>query len=205
MISSDTLAAQQWAGWGAIIGGSFWLVKGGVVLLSGLQPPYLFEAAPFFLGIGLWGLYLRLDISERGWLARAGAILALAATASALVQLWAEVFYPELVPREDTVTTITPFVVLAGLGLLAAAALLGVAVWRAGAIRRAWLPLSIPLVFLTSMILIGFLESLMGEAPLSGRLLELPVSILGLAWMWLGLVILRQEPRLPEQVGTTDP
>ena len=182
---------QRWAGWGAVIGGLCWLVKGGAILLTGIQPPYLFEAAPFFLGIGLWGLYLRLSPGQRGRAARAGAILAVAAAVSALVQLWAELFAPELVPREDTVTIVTPFVVLAGIGLLASAALLGIAVRRGGGIPRPWLSLAIPLAFLASIILIILVEDLVGETAASERLLEVPVVILGLAWIWLGAVILR--------------
>lgn len=182
---------QRWLGSSAIIGGLFWLVKGGAILLTGAQPPYLFEASPFFLGVGLWGLYLRLSPGQRGRTARAGAILALAAAVSAPVQLWAEVFAPELVPREDTVTMVTPFVVLAGLGVLAGAALLGIAVWRVAAIPLPWLSLSIPLVFVALMIAMIFLEGLMGETLLSGRLLEVPVVVLGVAWMWLGAMILR--------------
>ena len=192
MIRFHIPAVQRWAGWGAVIGGAFWLVKGGAILVSGIQPPYLFEAAPFFLGIGLYGLYLRLGAGERGRLARAGAILALAAAASALVQLWAELFAPELVPREDTMTIFTPFVVLAGIGLLAGSALLGIVVWRVGAIRRPWLPLSIPMAFLASMLLIILLEALVGETAANDRLLEVPVVILGLAWMWLGAMVLRR-------------
>lgn len=173
------------------MGGSLWLVKGGAVLLTGVQPPYLFEAAPFFLGIGLWGLYLRLDIGERGRLARAGAVLALAAAVSALVQLWAELFAAELVPREDTVTIVTPFVGLAGLGILGSAGLLGIVVWRGGALPKPWLPLSIPLTFLASTILIILVEGLVGESAASDRLLEVPVVVLGVAWMWLGAMLLR--------------
>lgn len=184
-------AVQRRAGWGAVMGGLCWLVKGCAILLTGVQPSYLFEAAPFFLGVGLWGLYLRLSPGQRGRAARAGAILALAAAVSAPVQLWAGLFAPELVPREDTVTMVTPFVVLAGLGVLAGAALLGVAVWRVGAIPLPWLPLSIPLVFVALMIASIFLEGLMGKTLLSGRLLEVPVVILGVAWMWLGAMILR--------------
>lgn len=184
-------AVQRWAGWGAVIGGSFWLVKGGTILVTGIQPPYLFEAAPFFLGIGLWGLYVRLRPGQRGRAARAGAILALLAAASAFVQLGAELFAPQLVPREDTVTIVTPFVVLAGIGLLASSALLGIAVWRGGGIPQPWLPLAIPLTFLASMILIILVEGLVGETAVSERLLEVPVVILGLAWIWLGAMILR--------------
>lgn len=186
-----TSAVWRRAGWGAVIGGTFWLVKGGAVVLTGLQPSYLFEAAPFFLGIGLWGLYVRLRPGQRGRAARAGAILALVTAASALVQLGAELFAPQLVPREDTVTIVTPFVALAGIGLLASSALFGIAVWRGGGIPQPWLPLAIPLTFLASMILIILVEGLVGETAVSERLLEVPVVILGLAWMWLGAMILR--------------
>lgn len=191
MTLHDIHAAQRRAGWGAVIGGLLWLVKGSAILLTGVQPPYLFEAAPFFLGIGLWGLYFQMDRSERGRLARAGAILALAAAVSALVQFWAELFAPELVPQEDTVTLVTPFVALAGLGVLGSAAFLGIAVWRTTALPRPWLPLAIPVAFLALMILFIFLEGVSGETAAGDRLLEVPVVLLGVAWMWLGALVLR--------------
>ena len=165
-------AVQRRAGWGAVIGGLLWLVKGSAILLAGIQPPYLFEAAPFFLGIGLWGLYFQMDRSERGRLAGAGAILALAAAVSALVQLWAELFAPQLVPQEDTVTLVTPFV----------------------AHHRPPTALVTPVHsggLSGSDDLVHLLGRRERETAAGDRLLEVPVVLLGVAWMWLGALVLR--------------
>lgn len=90
---------------------------------------------------------------------------------------------------EVTATIITPFVVLAGVGSLLSAFLLGLVICRTRPFPHAWLPLFIPIGFLLSMIALIGLEGLLGDTAASERLLELPVVLLGLAWMWLGIIM----------------
>jgi hypothetical protein len=64
----------RWVPWGgaaAIIGGTLWAAKAGVILLGGDQPPYLFEAAPLAFALALLGLGARLA-GLGGPVARAG-------------------------------------------------------------------------------------------------------------------------------------
>jgi hypothetical protein len=174
---------------GAVVGGLLMLIKGSVILLIGIQPPYIFEIAPLFLGIGLWGLYLCLPPTARGRLAQAGLVFAIATAVSAPIHLWAELFAPQFIPQEDTVTIITPFVVLGGIGAMVSAFLLGILIWRNRAISPAWLPLAIPLGFIFLMILFIIAEEALGETAVVERLLEIPIVILGIGWVWLGLII----------------
>lgn len=179
----------SWAGLAAIIGGLLMLVKGAAILLTGFQPPYLFQISPLFLGLGLCGLYFCLEAADRGRLAQAGVIVAAAAAVSAPVYLWAHLFAPHLIPQEDTATLITPFVALSGIGPLVSALLLGIIVWRTKAIPSPWLPLAIPLAFVALMALAILLENVAGETSTAERLIEIPIVITGLAWMGLGWLI----------------
>ncbi len=175
-----------WAGLAAIIGGLLMLVKGAAILLTGFQPPYLFEISPLFLGTGLCGLYFCLAAVDRGHLAKAGVIMAAAAAVSAPVYLWADLFVPHLIPQEDTTTIITPFVALSGLGPMVSALLLGIVVWRTKTIPSSWLPLAIPLTFVALMVLAILLENVVGETSTAERLIEIPIVITGLAWIGFG-------------------
>ncbi len=87
-------------GLAALVGGLLWVAKGGSILLTGQQPPVVFEAAlPLFAG-GLLGLHARLD-GRGGPLGKAGVLLAYAALASFALIL---------------VAPLAPFYVVAGFG-----------------------------------------------------------------------------------------
>jgi hypothetical protein len=97
----------------ALVGGLMRVVKGGSILLTGLQPPLVFEVALPLFGVGLLGLHARLD-GRGGPLGKAGVLVAYAALASAVV-----VFMMPLAPF-IAVAGFGPFL---GLGLLGSATL----------------------------------------------------------------------------------
>lgn len=184
-----TATIQCWSGWSAVIGGLLMFIKGAVILLTGVQPRYIFEIAPLFLALGLWGLYLCLPETNRHFLAKVGLGFAMATAAAAPIHLAAELFAPHLIPQEDTATILTPFVVLSGMGAMVSVLLLGIVTWRTKAISPAWLPAAIPLGFVGLMIIAIALEGVVGEAFATDRLIEIPIVIIGLAWLWLGFII----------------
>jgi hypothetical protein len=97
-VSSSALI--RLGGLAAMLGGLMWVVKGGSILLTGLHPPAVFEAAiPLFAG-GLLGLHARLE-GRGGPLGKAGVLVAYAALASAAIVL---------------MTPLAPFYALAGFG-----------------------------------------------------------------------------------------
>ena len=104
------------------------------------------------------------------------------------------------VPREDSVTILTPLFAVAGLGTFAALLLLGLAVRRAGALpgRGHSLPLALAAFTLPLLVVGGALEAV------NERLLEVPILVLGLAWIGLGLVLARATPvdDIPETSAT---
>ena len=73
-------------GLAAMVGGLLWVVKGGAILLTGQQPPVVFEAALPLFALGLLGLYARLEGRGRP-LGKAGLLVAYAALAAAVLVL----------------------------------------------------------------------------------------------------------------------
>ena len=165
-----------------MLGGVLWVLKGGAIILTGEQPPLLFEAAPPLFAAGLVGLHARLG-GRGGRLGRTGLLLAYAALASALVVLVGSTLAPAgWVPNEESVTSLTPFIVLAGLGPFVGLVLLGIATFRIKAMPAPFsaLPLAMGVGAVPLMVVGGILEVV------NERLLELPIVLLGLAWMLLG-------------------
>jgi hypothetical protein len=179
------LSASNVACWGrlaVILGGAMWVVKGSAILLTGEQPPVVYEGAQPLFVAGLVGLHARLE--ERGGrLGKTGLLLAYVALASALVALvgWA-LAPPGWVPDEDSVTPLSPFIVLAGLGPFIGLVLLGIATLLAKAMPAPWsaLPLAMGAAVVPLMLVGGVLE-LVNE-----RLVEFPIVLLGVAWVLLG-------------------
>ena len=67
----------------ATVGGLMWVVKGGVILSGGAQPPILFEVASFSFGAGLIGMHAWL-VGGSKRLAKYGVVLAYVALSLAL-------------------------------------------------------------------------------------------------------------------------
>jgi hypothetical protein len=157
-------------GLAAIVGGLLWVVKGGSILLTGQQPPVVFEAAMPLFAVGLLGLYARLD-GRGGPVGKAGVVVAYAALASAAIVLLAP---------------LAPFYAVAGFGPFLGLVLLGSAILQARVFPPPWSALPLvtglggPLLLLAGG----------GFALISERLLEIPIVLVGLAWMLLGYSVL---------------
>ncbi len=147
-----------------------WVVKGGAILLTGKQPLVVFEAALPLFATGLLGLHARLD-GRGGTLGKAGVLVAYAALVSAAIIL---------------VTPLAPFYAVAGFGPFLGLVLLGSATLQAKVFPPPWsaLPLTMGLGG-PILILAGG-----GLALISERLLEIPIMLVGLAWMLLGYSVL---------------
>jgi hypothetical protein len=167
-LSSSRLA---WVGaLAAMIGGLMWIIKGVSILLTGDQPPVVFEAAMPLFAVGVVGLGARLG-ELRGPLGMVGVVVACAAAASAVVAF---------------LTELAPFIAIAGFGPFLGLILVGSAALQARIFPSPWntLPLSIGLGG-PVLILAGG-----GLALINERLLEVPIVIIGLAWVLLGYSVL---------------
>jgi len=178
----STSVLVRWGGLAAMLGGVMWVFKGGAIMLTGEQPPVVFGAALPLFAAGLVGLHARLG-GRGGRLGRTGLLIAYAALVSALVVLVGSTLAPAgWAPNEDSVTPLTPFIVLAGFGPFVGLVLLGIATLRVKAMPSPWnaLPLVMGAGAFPLMLVGGVLE-LVNE-----RLFELPIVLLGFAWVLLG-------------------
>ena len=161
-----------WAGGVAsVIGGLMWIFKGGSILLTGDQPPLVFETAMPLFAFGVVGLGARLD-EFKGPLGTAGVAVAYLAAASAVAAF---------------LTDLPLFIAVAGFGPFLGLVLVGSAVLQAQVFPSPWsaLPLAIGLGG-PVLILAGG-----GLALINERLLEVPIVMVGLAWVLLGYLLLR--------------
>jgi hypothetical protein len=157
-------------GLAAMVGGLMWVVKGGAILLTGQQPPVVFEAAMPLFAVGLVGLHARLG-GRGGPLGKAGVLVAYAALASAAIVL---------------IAPLAPFYAVAGFGPFLGLVLVGSATLQARVFPSPWsaLPLAMGLGG-PLLILAGG-----GLTLISERLLEIPIMLVGFAWMLLGYSVL---------------
>ena len=177
----------RWGGVAAVVAGACWVVKAASILLTGEQPPILFQAGFVLFPVALVGLYATMG-RRGGPLALCGLVLAVTTEVSAVVVGFGVLLGPDdWMPSEDTVTVLTPFIVLAGIGTFAALLLLGLAVRRTRAMAGRWqiLPLALAVSAVPLMVIGGALESV------NERLLEVPLLVLGVAWIGLGVVVAR--------------
>jgi len=155
-------------GLAAFLGGAAWTVKGVVILVVGDQPPLLFEMAPALFGMGLLGVASRTMPRSRRRTAATG--LAAAAVVAGLVAL-----------VSDRAGEFNPALVISSLALLVGLCTLP---------RRGEWPAQLAWwigVALVPAVLVGGMLSEVDE-----RLLEVPLTCLGVAWMTVGWALLRQ-------------
>jgi len=154
-------------GLAALLGGLAWTLKGIVILLGGDQPPLLFEAAPVLFGVGLLGVShstmhpSRRRVSVLGF-AALSSMAGLAALTSDLVgEVWGAAL------------------AVSSLGLL-----VGLLTLPRRGPRPAPLGWWMGLAMVPAIVVGGALSEI------EERLLEIPLTCLGLAWMvvgWAGL------------------
>jgi hypothetical protein len=181
------------AGFAAGLGGGLWAVKGTAILLTGEQPDYIFEAAPLFFAFGLVGLHAGLQ--ERG--GRPGLVGGALAWAGVGLALLSAAFYAAT--TDDEAFPLSATIPLTALSILASLVLLGIAVRRAHALPGRWrsLPLAIGTGVLPLLLAGGILETL------DERLLEIPIVILGLAWIALGYATWSNASDVPADTAPT--
>lgn len=175
----------RWAAAAAVLGGTAWVLKAGVILATGDQPPVAYEAGLVLFPFALLGLRSTLGRAG-GRAARVGGVLAaIAAVCGVLVLLVRAVGGEGVEPSEDEVTLLTPFITVAGVGTFVALIALGIAVRRTRALAAGYasLPLAMGLGAVPLLIVGAALESV------SERLIELPIALLGLGWIGLGIAL----------------
>ncbi len=189
-----TLVLIRWAGFAAAVGGALWVVKGTAIILTGDQPEYIFELAPAFFAVGLVGLYALLQ-GRGGTPGRAGGLLALAGLGLAVPNT---AYYVATTDDEGVVLNVT--IALASLAIFAGLVLLGIAVRRADALPGRWrsLPLAIGAGAVPLTIVVGGVLEAVSE-----RLFEVPIVVLGLAWIALGYAIWGHARNAPGETSLT--
>ncbi len=177
----------RWGGIAALVGALCWAIKGASILITGYQPPVIFEAAPALFAVALVSL-------AGSALARAlGAGVAPSTRDRAVYALGVVAWIAGVV---SAVTAFGeevwgPAIAVASLSTLTGLVLYGVG--GRGAIPP--LPGALPALAIgigsIPIIVVGGALSEVNE-----RLLELSVLVLAGLWAWLGLVLLA--PRVAE-------
>ena len=165
----------RWGGLAAMLGGAMWVLKGAAIML-GFPDPNLFISAQLFFALGLVGLHAWLK-GQGGWPTRVGGFLAYAGVVVSVVNAPYSLFF-----EEDGVQPPFPFNVtygVAALSIFVGLVLLGIATLRAEILPPRWraLPLIVGLSALLPVWVLAFIH------------LELPVVLLGVAWMLLGYAL----------------
>jgi hypothetical protein len=169
-----------------MVGGLFWAMKATGLMVAGVQPPVVYEIAPVFFPIVVFGLYGLLD-GHRSRLARAGVALAGIAELCAIVSVLGQYLGPaEWTPTADTVTVLTPFIALSALGGVVALLLVGIVIRRTASLPGRWK--GYPMYLAISVIPL-IASSALFQA-INPRLFELPTLVIGLEWIVLGAVML---------------
>jgi hypothetical protein len=153
----------------ALLGGLAWTVKGVMILAVGDQPPVLFEAAPALFGVGLLGVAQ--STMARGRRRTTAVCLGAGAALAGFVALMSDVV-GELLGGALAVSTVA---LLVGLLMVERNSR-----WPA---RLAWW---IGVAMVPALAVGGVL------AEIDEDLLEIPIVFLGVAWMMVGLALLRR-------------
>lgn len=176
-------AVSRFAGVAAALGGVAWVVKGGVIIATGNEPPVAFALGPPLFQLGLFGLYARLE-GRGGRLGRIGGALVYS---GALLFVATAVLFAVAAPEvsEESFGPVNALILGIGLTVLASLLSLGVATRRARTLGPGWsaLPLWIGVLAVPSLALGAALEQI------SERLLEVPIVAMGLAWTALGYAL----------------
>jgi len=129
---------SRWGGLAMTLGGLFWVLKAGAIILGGDQPPLIFEVAPVLFALGLFGLHSRVP-PHAGPIGSSGMVVA----GLALVAWLAALVYAALpgarVPTgEEFVFPLSLLVLVSSLGIFVSLILLGIATLRTRALPPPW-------------------------------------------------------------------
>ena len=163
----------------ASIGGLSWIIKASMILATGNQPPLLFEVAPVFFAVAVYGLLIYV-VDPMGVLrivAKAGIALVITAAAVGL----ALPNGPEGSALREALSSLVD--VVSGFGILILLVGLGFPLMRQRLWEGYWrfLPLALGLGFIPALAVGIMLEAAFGE-----RYLEIPFIVMGSGWVLLG-------------------
>lgn len=192
-------ALSRFAGVAAAVGGAAWVVKGSLIIATGDQPPVAFELGPPLFLVGLIGLHARLE-GRGGRVGRVGGLLAYA---GAFLTVTTAVLFAVSAPEvsEESFGPVNALILGTGLAILASLLCLGLATRRAGTLGSGWstLPLLVGVLAILSLFLGGAMEQI------SERLLEVPIVVIGLAWIVLGYALWSSAAGRPRVETTRSP
>lgn len=167
------------------IGGGCWIIKGMAILISGDQPPVLFEIAPVFLIVGLLGLRSRLG--NRGGRAATVGLWAVGLSALLGVITWVLAVTSDGSRSSGSEEEFQPTLLLAFVALLIGMVLLGMVTRRTSSLGDRWSDL--PLALVVAVPIVGIVGGVL-EA-VNERLLEIPLVLYGFGWVGLGYALTR--------------
>lgn len=171
---------SRWGGLAMTLGGLFWVLKAGAILLVGYQPPLIFEVAPLLFALGLVGLYSQVS-PHAGPLGVSGMVMAgLAFIARLAASVYATLPGARVSTGETFVFPYSLLVLVGTLGIFVSLILLGITTLRTRGLPPPWhmLPLGVGLLAIPISVT-GILH------------IELPILLLGGLWMLLGYTIVR--------------
>lgn len=168
---------RGWWGIAAAIGGLLWATKSVAILATGLQPDYIFELAPSLLALASLGLVLawyREGSGTRFHVGLATLAVVAAGTASLSYAL-----------TGDDEGLFGPAMMIATLSMIVILFWVGRPLWRTrdGGLWRA-IPYPLAWSFVIALPLGGLL------AALNERLLEIPLLVISIEWIWLGAALI---------------
>lgn len=166
----------RWAYVAAMVAGGLLIVKAGSIMISGIQPPFIFEVAQILFLLSLFGLVLHLNVrlNRLQYLGGGLIILAILAWLSLVVYLY---FSGTTLPQDEHfVFPASLLYLLANIAAFLGLITLGWAIWRAERKFSGWQ--RIPLI-------IGLFPL---PAALTGIFhVEIPILLIGFSWIFLGV------------------
>lgn len=174
-------------GLAAIICGLFWLVKAGAILITGNQPPIVFEAGQLFLLLGISGIGGTLRFENR--LRRFGIRLVYLGIVSSVLLLVYTLLSPVAISNSDELDFPSLLQIISGLTLILGPMFLGWCALRSETFLGSWRIL--PLVLGVSLPLAIIVGTVLATFSAKERLLELPLMIYAFGWIALGWQMFR--------------
>lgn len=156
------------------------MFKGAAILLGFGQPEYAFEVAPLLFALATLGLARWVPRSR---VRRVGTVLAITAVLSCLVAALSAAVSGGVLGPDLGIGVLT---------MTAALVVLGVPIRHSG-LAVGGLPFMLGVGTIPAVLVGGALSTI------DERLLELPIVLIGLAWIAVGLALVRERPSTPSQ------